>query len=96
MITFFGRHHLPRQVRRSLKVGNDVVVAVQDVQNWPVIKSHPSLLDLTRGNRRSPREHDLVIAVSFKIIIALIFYMLASWEVTEYESLLHLKHIDVI
>ncbi|BBN01161.1 hypothetical protein MPTK1_2g05200 [Marchantia polymorpha subsp. ruderalis] len=35
---------------------------MKDVQNWPVIKSHPSLLDLTRGNRRSPREHDLVIA----------------------------------
>ncbi|KAG6555233.1 hypothetical protein Mapa_003274 [Marchantia paleacea] len=35
---------------------------MKDVQNWPLIKSHPSLLDLTRGNRRSPREHDLVIA----------------------------------
>ncbi|KAL2641800.1 hypothetical protein R1flu_009387 [Riccia fluitans] len=35
---------------------------LKDVQNWPLIKSHPSLLDLTRGNRRAPREHDLVIA----------------------------------
>ncbi|KAL3678042.1 hypothetical protein R1sor_020998 [Riccia sorocarpa] len=35
---------------------------LKDVQNWPLIKSHPSLLDLTRGDRRAPREHDLVIA----------------------------------
>ncbi|CAM6090184.1 unnamed protein product [Calypogeia fissa] len=33
-----------------------------DVQNFPRIKSYPSLLDLSKSIRRGRREHDLVIA----------------------------------